>query len=268
VSNRPPNRYELLTCALTGHVLVGLGAALVSQRDALVVRESGGQRWHRCLRCDAWILQRLPESPTSPTVPERAEIELPLRGPALRDRYVLRLIALDRAIHVVILLGIAIAIFFFLDHRVALQHDYDRIMNDFTGGSGGANTETGYLGKVHHILFIQPSHLYELGLVALAYAALESVEMVGLWFAKRWAEYLTFVAVFVFVPLEIYEFTKGFSYLKTLTFIINIAIVLYLLIAKRLFGVRGGHRALIQRREREGGWQAIEHNTVLLAPSP
>ncbi len=42
------------------------------------------------------------------------------------------------------------------------------------------------------------------------------------------------------VPLEVYELTTRISVLKVLTLVINLAIVLFLLISKRLFGVRGG----------------------------
>jgi len=43
--------------------------------------------------------------------------------------------------------------------------------------------------------------------------------------------------------------------------IINLAVVIYLLLAKRLFGLRGGHRAERARRERSSGWGAIERAT-------
>ena len=53
---RPPsNRYELLTCAWSGHVLVGTEAATVTPDDALVPREEGAVRWHRRPRCDDWV---------------------------------------------------------------------------------------------------------------------------------------------------------------------------------------------------------------------
>ena len=85
--------------------------------------------------------------------------------------------------------------------------------------------------------------------------------MVGLWFAKRWAEYLTFVAITVLVPIEIYELTLGVSVFKVITFAINLAIVVYLLLAKRLFGLRGGHRAELERRREFSGWPAIDRTT-------
>ena len=47
------------------------------------------------------------------------------------------------------------------------------------------------------------STLVEVALVLLAYALVELVEGVGLWMARRWAEYLTVVATAAFLPLEV-----------------------------------------------------------------
>jgi uncharacterized membrane protein (DUF2068 family) len=88
--------------------------------------------------------------------------------------------------------------------------------------------------------------------------------MVGLWFNKRWAEYLTLIATTILVPFEVYELVLGASVFKVITLVINVAIVVYLLLAKRLFGLRGGHRAEIEQRREFGGWSAIERAT----PSP
>jgi len=48
-----------------------------------------------------------------PHPPSRDEIKLPPRGKALRDRIVLRIIAIDRAIHFVVLVALAVAVFLF-----------------------------------------------------------------------------------------------------------------------------------------------------------
>ena len=95
----------------------------------------------------------------------------------------------------------------------------------------------------------------------VAYAALEAVEMVGLWFAKRWAEYLTFVATVVFIPLEVYELSERITVFRVLTFLINVAIVAYLLLAKRLFGLRGGHAKVKELRKEQSGWVAVDRAT-------
>ena len=95
---------------------------------------------------------------------------------------------------------------------------------------------------------------------------LEDVEAIGLWLGQRWAEYLTFVATVVFVPYEIYELTKSVTALKVLTLVINLAIAVYLLFAKRLFGLRGGGRAERAEHEADTGWTAIERATPRSTP--
>ena len=258
---RPTNRYELFTCAWSDHVLVGVDAARVTAEDALVVRQVGDLRWHRCLRCDDWVPLAPPLEPARERVETRDEIALPLRGAALRDRYVLRLIAVDRAIHVIVLTGLSIALFTFAAHDQALHHDYQNIMNDLAGGTPGASQARGLLGYLGRAFKYSPAHLRILAFVLLAFAALEATEMVGLWLNKRWAEYLTFIATTALVPYEIYELTNGVSAFKLIALIINLAVVIYLLLAKRLFGLRGGHAAEHARREATSGWGAIERAT-------
>jgi len=260
--SRPPNRYELFTCGWDGHVLVGLDAAAVTEDDALVVREHGGMRWHRCLRCDCWCPLSTPAAPARDRVPSRQEIVLPLRGPLLRDRYVLRVIALDRAVHVVLLSALAVVIFFFVGDHAALQRDYSQIVEAF----GGPSRTHPFLGWFRHFFSISRAHLNEAAIGVSAFAVLEAVEMVGLWFAKRWAEYLTFVATAALLPLEVYELTSRVSVLKLLTFVINLAIALYLLWAKRLFGLHGGQKAEDERRRAVADWGALER--ALPCPSP
>jgi uncharacterized membrane protein (DUF2068 family) len=261
---RPDNKYELFTCAWRGHELVGTEASEVTSEDASLVREMDGLRWYRCLRCDAWLPKAIPARPTRDRVPPRDEIELPARGPILRDRYVLRLIAFDRAIHVVILTILALVLFSVARHDSSLHRDYIDIMNDLSGGDPGASQLRGVLGYLRRAFVYSPQRLIQLGLVVTAYAALEATEMVGLWLNRRWAEYLTLVATSLLVPFEIYELTLGVSVFKVITFIINIAIVVYLLVAKRLFGLRGGRRAELAQRHEFGGWGAIDRAT----PSP
>jgi len=254
VSRRPANRYELFTCGWSGHVLVGLDAATVTGADAVVVRELGGLRWHRCLRCDAWIPRTPPAVPVTERVPSPGEIALPLRGPLLRDRYVLRLIACDRALHVVLLGSLAFLIFFFVGDHAALQRDYEQILQAF----GGPSTRHPFLGRLQHYFSISSRHLDEAGAGVAAFALLEAVEMVGLWLGRRWAEYLTFVATVVLLPLEVIELVSKVSALKLVTFLVNLAIAVYLAWAKRLFGLHGGQRAEESRRRRATGWAALE----------
>jgi uncharacterized membrane protein (DUF2068 family) len=258
---RPDNFYELLTCGWRGHFLVGTDAAAVDPSDSMLVRERDGRRWNRCLRCDAWIAGDPPVAPVRQQVPDRDEIELPLRGPFLRDRYVLRLIALDRAIHVTVLVVLAVVLFTFARHDAALHRDYQNIMGDLSGTTPGEEQVKGVLGYFGRAFKYSPTRIIELALLVTAYAALEATEMVGLWFSKRWAEYLTLVATVLLIPIEVYELSEGVSVFKVITLIINVAIAVYLLLAKRLFGLRGGHEAQLARHREFGGWEAVEKMT-------
>ena len=97
---------------------------------------------------------------------------------------------------------------------------------------------------------------------------LAGIEAIGLWFAKRWAEYLTFVATIVLLPIEVRELIKSVTWLKVLALVINLAVAAYLLYAKRLFGLRGGGRAERAEREADTGWTAIERATPASTPEP
>jgi uncharacterized membrane protein (DUF2068 family) len=256
MSDRPANRFELFTCGWKGHVLVGTDAARVTGDDAAVVRQVGDVRWYHCLRCYDWVALALPSGPTRQTVPARSEIELPLRGRLLRDRYILRLIACDRAVHVTVLAVLAVVIFFVAGDHAALQRDYTQIVNAF----GGPSQAHPFLGHFKHLFTITSTHLYEAGAVVVAYGVLEATEMVGLWFTKRWAEYLTFVATVVLIPFEIYELTSSVSTLKLVTFVLNVIIAAYLLWSKRLFGLNGGQRAEAQRLRSAVSWESLENS--------
>ena len=260
----PRLHYELLVCGTRGHELIGTDAAHLRHEDAILAREIHGARWYRCLRCDSWLPLGAPADPACEYPPDRDEIELPLRGKALRDKIVLRVIAVDRAFHFVLLALLALAIVVFARHQGELREDFYRVVADLQHGAGGAPVQSDHVGVVHELdkLFSLRSGTLHLVAAAVgAYAVLEGVEAIGLWFARRWAEYLTFVATCLFLPLEVYELVHKLSPLKIVALIVNIAVVVYLLYAKRLFGFRGGAAAERAERERDIGWQALEGST-------
>jgi len=65
------------------------------------------------------------------------------------------------------------------------------------------------------------------------YGALFVTEGVGLFLHKRWAEYMTTITTALLIPLEIYEMVHHLTALKTLVFLINVAILVYLIIRLR-----------------------------------
>jgi uncharacterized membrane protein (DUF2068 family) len=260
----PRFHYELLVCGVRGHELIGTEAAELRPEDASIARPGEpGERWYRCVRCDSWLPLSIPATPGRRYPPAREEVKLPLRGRPLRDKIVLRVIAVDRALHFVILAIVAAAIFVFAANQARLRGPAYRVLADLQGGVTGPSpgNQHGFVDELRHLFSVQSGTLTKIGVVVAAYALLEGTEAVGLWFQRRWAEYLTFVATAALLPLEVYELARSQSPLKLVTLLINLAIVVYLLLAKRLFGLRGGVRAEEAVRARDSGWSAIERNT-------
>jgi uncharacterized membrane protein (DUF2068 family) len=253
-----------VACGFGGHALFGLDAENVRPEDTEIVRDYGGLRWHRCLRCDSWVVLPPPSHPASSHPPDRDQIEIPLRGKALRDKVVLRLIAVDRAFHFLVLCLLGIAVLAFAGNETSLRDAYYRILTDLQGGAGGPVQNSGHVGILHELdrLFsLRSGTLREVGIALICYGLLEGIEGVGLWLTKRWAEYLTFLATTILLPLEVYEIINRGTVLKVIGFIINLAVVVYLLFAKRLFGLRGGGRADEELRARDTSWEAVQRAT-------
>jgi uncharacterized membrane protein (DUF2068 family) len=261
---RPRFHWELLACGVSGHELVGIDAARLDPEDHVVALEQDGQRWHRCLRCDSWLPLPPPEHPERQNMPAREEIMLPLRGRALRDKIVLRLIAINRALHFLLLGLLGIGILVFASHREELRGEFYKVataIQQVVGGGPVQEEKVGLLGELNKLFSLQSSTLVGVGLVVLGYAAIEGIEAVGLWLQKRWAEYLTLIVTASFLPLEVYEISHHVTPFKVIAFVLNVAVVLYLLIGKRLFGLRGGAAADEAERERDVGWPALERAT-------
>ena len=112
-------------------------------------------------------------------------------------------------------------------------------------------SDAGIIHSLENALNANGSTLDLVALALLLYGALQVAEGIGLRRLRRWGEYLTVVATAIFLPLEIYELTERITALQLAILLINIAAVIYLLISKRLFGIRGGYTAMIARRQHE-----------------
>lgn len=257
--------WELLACGTGGHTLVAADAEQLRPQDSLIAVDRGPLRWNRCLRCDSWLALARPADPGSEHPPDREQIEIPLRGKALRDKIVLRIIAVDRAVHFLILGLIGIGALLFAANEGSLRRAFYRVLADMQGGVAGGpvqySGQVGILKELNKLFSLHAGTLRGVGIALLGYAVLEGIEAVGLWLTKRWAEYLTFLATTILLAPEIYEIVHGGTVLKVSGFLINVAVVIYLLFAKRLFGLRGGGAADEAQRARDVSWEAVERAT-------
>jgi uncharacterized membrane protein (DUF2068 family) len=207
--------------------------------DRMRVTTVHGEAW-RCLRCGAYVLG-------APHGRGRAEdAPIVLRGRALRDAFILRLLAVERGIRGVLLVALAYGIYRFEGAQDSLQRVFDQYLPRLVPVAERAGVDLQSAGPVRLIQKALAANHHTLTLVSigvLAYGALELLEAVGLWLMRRWGEYVAVVGTTLFIPLEIYEIVDRVSWLKVVVLIINVAAVVYLLWSKRLFGIRGGHRA-------------------------
>jgi uncharacterized membrane protein (DUF2068 family) len=70
----------------------------------------------------------------------------------------------------------------------------------------------------------------QLGLVSLAYATLFTIEGVGLWRERHWAEYLTIVTSSLLLPFEFIAVTRHLTLVRTGVLLANGVIVAYLIV--------------------------------------
>ena len=114
-----------------------------------------------------------------------------------------------------------------------MHHDvetyFENLSNQFR-----VDPDNRYLGALLTKLdLLDDKKIKALSGLTFAYSALFLVEGTGLFFEKRWAEYLTIVATVSFIPVEIYELLKAPSLLKCAALLINVAIAVFLVVKVR-----------------------------------
>jgi uncharacterized membrane protein (DUF2068 family) len=238
---------ETFVCSRHGHVLPAAAVRTLRAEDGGVgVDLDDGRRLARCLRCDSWREIPHPESPTSETLPPLTEIAIPRRGAELEEAIILRVIAIDRIVHVVLFGLLGMLGLWLLLRLGGLQtqatdalHGLQTLAANTTVGSHGI-----IVSELQHVLNLREATLRILVLTSFAYFVLELVEAVGLWRERRWAEYLTAVAIAGLLPFEIIELSKRITVFRVGALVVNLAILVWLLWRKRLFGLNGGRAAM------------------------
>ena len=70
----------------------------------------------------------------------------------------------------------------------------------------------------------------QLGIVSLIYASVFTLEGVGLWRERRWAEYLTIVTSSLLLPFEFIAVLHHATWVRTGVLLANAVIVAYLIV--------------------------------------
>src|SRR6478672_7056634 len=228
---------ELRACGKRGHVTYA--PTETDLADRLRAQTALGEAW-RCLRCGTWVLGEPKASGPADQAP------VPPRGKALRQLTILRILAVERVIRGLVLIAAGYGVYRFESAQKALQGSFGRLvpaLRPLANQFGVDLDHSALLSGATKALHARAGTLNLVALGLVAYGVLELVEGVGLWLAKRWGEYLTVIATAAFLPYEVSELFKSVTVTKVGAFVINVLAVVYLLLAKRLFGLRGGRRA-------------------------
>jgi uncharacterized membrane protein (DUF2068 family) len=229
--------WNLRTCARRGHVTYA--ASEPEFRAKLEADTPLGDAW-RCLRCGTYVLGEPHGSGPAENAP------VLLRGKALRAAFILRALAIERWARGAILLLLAAAVFKLKSTQASIKGLVDKDLTALKPFFNQIHFNVSDSATVHSIEKVLNAKQSTLNLIAfgiLFYGLLQIVEGVGLWSLKRWGEYVAVVGTTLFIPLEVYELTENISWLKIGALLVNVAAVLYLVLSKRLFGIRGGHAA-------------------------
>jgi uncharacterized membrane protein (DUF2068 family) len=229
--------WSLLGCGAGGHVTFAPDEPALRERFSMTTRE--GTAW-RCLRCETFVI-----GPPTVSGPATAAPRV-RRDKELRSAFILRIFAVERFLRGILFAALAVGVWRFSVSRLTVEDAYKRelpAVRTLLRQLGFNVQHSHLLGLINKAFTLNSRTLALLAILAAGYAVLEFVEGTGLWLLKRWGEYFAAVATSVFIPYEIYDLTAKVTVLRVLAFLVNVALVVYLVLAKRLFGARGGKKA-------------------------
>lgn len=244
--------WEVLSCALNGHATFAPEEQPLA--DRLCVDTPWGQAW-RCLRCGAYV----PGRPRARGAASQAPILR--RGAALRDAVIMRLLAVDKGLRGLFLMLLGLGIWRFNGHQDAVARTLDAYLPAATPLATQLGINLDDLPALHLIeqaLALPSSTIVLVAAGVATYGLLNTLEGVGLWLMQRWGEYVAVIATSAFLPLEIHELIVKVTPLRVGALLVNLFLVAYLVISKRLFGVRGGAAAHHAALEGQSLWEIEE----------
>jgi uncharacterized membrane protein (DUF2068 family) len=221
--------------------------------DDILGIEVGNLRLARCIRCDSWLPAHANATSgegaetlsANDLLPEFATIAKPRRGHDLEEAITMRLIALWRGAHAVVfalVAGLLLIVKTNLAGWKTSASDLISTLDNVVSETGRTGSSGFFVKSLQKVSNLESSTVTKLFALMVAYGVLEGVEGWGLWKEKRWAEYLTVVATAGLIPFEIHELTKEVTVFRVGALVANIAVIIFLVRAKRLFGVSGGKK--------------------------
>lgn len=234
--------WNLRVCGWNGHVTYRPDEDHLAAR--LRAETPVGVAW-RCLRCGDFALGEPKGGGPASLAP------LVARGKALRDTIVLRLLAAERFVRALLILFGAFLLFRFRSSQNAAQRAFTEnlpLVRPIADKFGYNLDDSSIIHYIRSFIDARSSTLLLVVVGLAVYGILQVVEATGLWLLKRWGEYFAVVATALGIPVEVYELAEKVSWLRISALVINIAAVLYLVITKRLFGLRGGREAYEEQR--------------------
>jgi uncharacterized membrane protein (DUF2068 family) len=254
--------WSTLGCGRYGHIT--FAPEEPELRAQMRAQLAEGDAW-RCLRCGNFIPG--PPARSGPT----ADAPVVPRGKEVRSKVILRLFAVERFLRALVFAAAAFGLWRFRYARNSIEQDFNRelpIVRDLFRQLGYNIDHSRLVGLVQHALTLSSRSITILAAAVAVYAVIEVVEGTGLWLARRWGEYFAMIATSVGLPLEIYDLTHKVTALTLVLLLVNLALVLYLVITKRLFGVRGGKRAYDARLRSESVLEAAAREVAASGTAP
>jgi uncharacterized membrane protein (DUF2068 family) len=229
--------WNLYRCGRIGHITYAPDEPALSKY--MRAAAAGGELW-RCLRCGTFVKDEPHASGPAIKAP------VVKRGKEIRSELILRVFAIERFIRFLLFGGVAFAIWQFGHSKLSIQQAFNRdlpIIRSTFNQLGFNINHSKLLIEFRSALHFSQGTLQLIALGVALFAIVELIEGVGLWQSKRWGEYFAMIVTSLGLPYEIWDLAHGVTWTKAVLFVINLALVAYLVLTKRLFGARGGREA-------------------------
>jgi uncharacterized membrane protein (DUF2068 family) len=237
--------WSLYRCGRAGHITYAPDEPEL--REHMSARTRSGELW-RCLRCGTFVSGQPHGAGAAADAPSLR------RGKEIRGEVILRFFAVERVLRFLLFGAIAFGVWRIANDKISVQHGFARdipLLRALYSQLGLNIAHSHLIGLFQRALELKRSTLKLIAAGLAVFAVIELIEGVGLWLAKRWGEYFAAAVTSLGLPYEIYDLSLKFTYTRIALFLINLGLVLYLVLTKRLFGARGGKEAYEARLRSE-----------------